>query len=221
MIGVTIGIGGLWPEIAARAARRMEKMSSIRCVVLDEKKAAEAWLSEYAHPSWLKCHLDKIFPQHKSFMIFDADIFCLNNWNPFELSWQVKQAFCAVPDRNLRMVFDECTAHQLPFPDWYVNGGLVIFGREHQKVWDKVWEKHPRYGRWLEQTALNKAIQETGVDVCRLPRKFNLLPSPVGAEMTAAKLREMAAAGVVNFHYADCGGDGAKILALQKELGYE
>lgn len=223
MIGVTIGIGRLWPEIAARSARRMQKMTGLRCIVIDgaRRVGAPERLPEVVHPSWLKCHITRIFPTEHRFLVFDADIFCLSHWDPEALFAETRKSFCAVPDRNLPAVYKECCEHQLPFPDWYVNGGLLMFNRKHEAIWDEVWNKHPRYGRWLEQTALNKAIQESGIDVCRLPRVFNQLPEAPGELIAPGKIENLRDAGVANFHYADCGGDGSKILALQKELGYE
>ena len=220
MIGVTIGIGGLWPEIAARSARRMEKMTGLHCVALHIDRFTHV-TPDVVHPSWLKCHIDKIFSVQHRFLVFDADMFCLNPWDPAALFAETCQSFCAVPDRNLPTVYNECCARGLPFPDWYVNGGLVMFNQKHRGVWDLTWQKHPRFGRWLEQTALNKSIQESGIDICRLSRKFNRLPDRPGAGVTTGAIQDMASAGTINFHYADCGGDGSKILALQKELGYE
>jgi lipopolysaccharide biosynthesis glycosyltransferase len=217
MIGVTIGIGGLWPEIAARSARRMAKQTGLECVALTGMPTG---IPKVPHPSWVKCHIATMFPDRESFLVFDADIFALQSWNPDALFRLGDGYFTAVPDRNLPSVYQECIEHKLPFPDWYLNAGLTMFGRWHQQgVWDEVWKRQPKYGRWLEQTALNKALQ--GGDVHRLPRVFNKLPDVIGAPVTAENIRMMTAGGVINFHYADCGGDGAPILALQKELGYD
>jgi hypothetical protein len=214
MIGLTIGIGGLWPEIAARSARRMEKMTGIKCYAF---KATTAGIN---HPSWLKCKLMDFYPKVGDFLVFDADIFSMQVWSPQTIFQEMKGAFCAVPDRNHKIVLDECQEHNLPFPDWYINGGLMMFSRAHKPLWDAVFAKHPKYGRWLEQTALNKSIQELGVEVCRLPRVFNTLPN-LDATGSWYDLDAMRKSGVVNFHMADLGGDGTKILELQKELGME
>ena len=215
MIGVTIGIGEPWKEIAHNAARRMQEMTGVPCKVIDSLP----WeVEKPSHPSWLKCRIVEMFPEDHAFLIFDADIFCLNPWDPGNFPPNLGRSLCAVPDRNLPMVYDECCEHQLPFPDWYVNAGLVIFGREHQPVWDATWARRPKYGRWLEQTAFNKAIQETKTEVCRLPRIFNTLPDPVGKDYTAADLHALKEKGVVNFHYADRGNDPERLLKLQKEF---
>jgi hypothetical protein len=72
-------------------------------------------------------------------------------------------------------VLAECEAWGLGFPDTYLNCGLLIFGREHAPVWDRTWCRHPKGGAWMEQTALNRALIDEAVEVCRLPRRFNLL----------------------------------------------
>ncbi len=240
MIGVTIGIGGLWPEIARNAAARMEQATGLLCYVVGDRTVGriifntasepasvitdtynDGW-PEVIHPSWMKCHLLKLFPREQDFLVFDADIVCMEAWAPEDLFVnKLKRTFTAVPDRNHRIVYDECTAHSLPFPDWYINGGLLMFSREHAPLWDAVSAKHPRYGRWLEQTALNKSIQELGLEVARLPRIFNCLPHlDTQCRNSSFNLQQLHDRGVINFHFADCGGNGAPILVLQKKMGF-
>lgn len=206
MIGITIGIGEGWNHVAVRAAAQMEKMTGIYCEAITE------WpFQQPVHPSWLKCHLMEHYPAAHDFLIFDADIFCLRPWKPAELFEALGKRFCAVPDRNNTDVYHECAGFNLPFPDWYVNGGLLMFSREHAPVWEAVWKRHPRYGSWLEQTALNEALFKLKVDVARLPRLFNQLPNGETVEA-------MDARGVINFHFADQAGNPARIIELQKEL---
>jgi len=174
------------------------------------------------HPSWLKCKVLEVLPQDE-FLLFDADIICLQPWNPEKVFADNGRKFCAVPDRICQMVHQECLAFQLPYPNWYVNAGLTMFSREHAFVWQRTWQRHPKFGRWLEQTALNVALKEfedSGGGVCRLPRNYNTLPSlEDGKNNFAWPTPETK--DVINFHYADLGGNTAKLIALQKELGME
>lgn len=206
MIGVTIGLGKEWVEIAHAAAQRMNQMTGLKTYVIGEPLGLQV-----AHPSWMKCHITGMFPEENEFLVFDADIICLRGWSPENIFSSLRESFCAVPDRNLPMVYDECVKFKLPFPDWYVNAGLLMFHRRHQPVWDAVWAQHPQRGRWLEQTALNEALLAQKIEVARLPRIFNQLPN-------GETLEQMDARGVVNFHFADQGGDATRILELQKEL---
>lgn len=170
MIGVTIGIGEKWAKLAHATARRMAHTTGLQCHVIEADEFA------CAHPSWLKCHIHRIFPEEDSFLLFDADILPLRKWNPEGLFRSLRRPFLAVPEPNANPhLIQECADWQLGFPDVYINGGLLIYGREHGFVWDRVWSMHPNGGRWLEQTALNRALADECVELCRLPRHFNLM----------------------------------------------
>jgi hypothetical protein len=169
MIGVTIGVGDGWRQVAEAAANRMSEFTKLRCVVMSERFRA------VTHPSWLKCKLIEHFPNEDSFMVFDADLICLRPWKPKLIFEYTGRAFCAVPDTRLDCIYEECEALGISFPDIYINGGLTIFGSEHKPIWDEAWRKHPRCGKWLEQGALNLALLESNTQMCRLPRRFNVV----------------------------------------------
>ena len=172
MIGVTIGIGEGWTALARQAAQRMSWHTGLKCHVIE----TAADFPQVAHPSWLKCHIPEMFPEADSFLIFDADILPLREWDPHGLFEQIGRAFCAVPEPNGNPdILAECRDWGLGFPDIYVNGGLILCGREHDYIWQRTWQHHPAGGRWAEQTALNYELADTAVEVCRLPRCFNAL----------------------------------------------
>lgn len=171
MIGVTIGIGGEWPALARRTAATMQLMTGLECHVIDEDPGYGA-----CHPSWLKCHVHRMFPDEDSFLVFDADILPVAFWQPDILFEGLGRPFCGAPEPNANpAVLEECKEWGLGYPDIYLNTGLTIFGREHGFVWDRVWSMHPHGGTWLEQTAVNYALALECVEVCRLPRRFNLM----------------------------------------------
>jgi hypothetical protein len=192
VIAVTIGIGPDWKRVAERAAERMSACTGLQARVINSMEGVEV-----AHPSWLKCFIADVFTDHDEFLVFDADIIALRPWDPAGLFDSLGRPFCAVPEPNGARVFEECKAHTLPFPDWYVNGGLTIFGREHVPIWRRTWEMHPRYGSWLEQTALNQALAETYLPTCRLPRRFNALAH--GGKIDPGYIA-VAADSIVNLH---------------------
>lgn len=169
MIGVTIGTGA-WKDQARDTAQRMEAMTGLACFVIEEDTYG------CVHPSWLKCHIHRIFPMADSFLVFDADILPLRPWNPKSLFEMNGRAFMGVPEPNESpAVRAQCEAWGLGYPDTYLNGGLLIYGREHAPVWERTWECHPDGGFWMEQTAMNRALVDEAVEVCRLPRRFNLI----------------------------------------------
>lgn len=171
MLGVTIGVGSEWAEVALKASLRMEQMTGINCTVITDE------IYKVDHPSWMKCAVvdHSPFKPYDSFMIFDADVICVKPWNPHTLFESMGRPFMAVPDTRDQVVWDECNALGISFPDVYVNGGLTIFGREHAPIWRNTFKHHPKCGRWLEQGALNLSLLNSGVEVCRLPRYFNVL----------------------------------------------
>jgi hypothetical protein len=169
MIGVTIGTGEPWKAVAEVAAKRMTQMTGLECVVIDER------FKPVCHPSWLKCHVIDHFKEQDSFLLFDADIIAIKKWNPQQLFESLGRPFCAVPDMRSDIVFEECNQLGIAFPDCYVNGGLTMFGREHKVIWENTWRRHPKCGRWLEQGALNLALLDSGCEICRMPRRFNVL----------------------------------------------
>lgn len=201
MIGITIGVGEQWNAAAKACAHRMSEMTGLECKVIDTCPES------IAHPSWLKAHVIGMFPEYDSFLVFDADIIPSKHWNPKLLFEELGRPFCAVPDRNWAATQRECTKFNMPWPDWYVNGGLTMFGKEHAIVWEYVLRKHPKYGSWLEQTALNEALLKLGTNVCRLPHRFNQLysgSSPV------------ARSEAINLHLAGCHSPDYIIATLER-----
>jgi len=209
MIGVTIGVGRGWREAAQSAAEAMGKRTGLRCVVVDDigTTVPKEKLPKVIHPAWIKAYLLDLFPDENEFLVFDADLIPRRDWDPQAIFRQMRGAFCAVPDRNCETVRDECASFNLPFPDWYVNTGLLMFSRQHAPVWDYVKTKHPKCGSWQEQTALNEALLALSVSVARLPRDFNYLA-----------LSKTKSNGEINFHPAGEVISADKLIALQSEF---
>jgi len=214
MIGATIGIGPDWYKVARNAADRMEAMTGLQCIVITgtgDPQPADPW--RVVHPSWLKCKVAEILKHENEFLVFDADVIAHRPWNPKELFKNMRRAFCVVPDTRDQQVFDECNAIGMPFPDVYVNGGLLIFGREHQPIWDAVWKRHPGpFGKWLEQGALNIALLDSGCEVCRLPRYYNTL-----LHMSQLDGQTVDISRAINLHF--CGVNNPQsLLKIQAKL---
>lgn len=206
MKGICIATG-TYKDVGKVAADRMAKMTGLDCIVVDEVFAT------VPHPSWIKTKVIDQFPEIDSFMVFDSDIICLRPWQPEVLFEEMRRPFCAVPDERSAAVLDECMRLKISFPDIYVNGGLTIFGREHKPVWDAVWARQPKCGYWLEQGALNLALLERYVEVCRLPRRFNQLSHQ--GEMSPEKAMEM---GIINFHACSI-GNASGVKRVQEKFG--
>jgi hypothetical protein len=210
VIGVTLGVGDGWREVAAVAAQRMAHYTGLQITVVENP------IRQYAHPSWAKADVIEMFPTEDSFLVFDADVVCLRHWSPDQLFADLGRPFCAAVERRSQDVFDECAALEISFPDVMVNGGLLMFGREHLPVWEAVRGRHPKCGRWMEQGALNLSLLESDFEVCRLPRQFNTLAH--NKPLAALTPDEIERKRVINLHW--CGvRDPQKLLEIQKRYG--
>lgn len=210
MTGVCIAIGEPWETIAIRACERMQEMTNVPCFPLTKD-------FDTVHPSWNKCFVLDEFKGEDGILLFDADIICLKPWNPVELWEKHNRAFLAVPDRNIERVEEECERYGIGFPDMYVNAGLTIFGREHKPIWDATFAKHPWVRGWLEQTPLNQVLRDyekDGGKVVRLDRKYNRI---CGWNVLAEEVK----GDTINAHLAGNGERPERIIAAQKELGWE
>jgi hypothetical protein len=204
MIGVTIGIGAAWAALARATAEKMHACTGLRCAVIEEEREIAV-----CHPSWLKCHLHRMFPDEDSFLYFDADVLPLQMWDPHGLFEDLGRPFCGVPEPNANPeLLEECREWGLGYPDIYLNAGLLMFGREHGYVWDRTWTHHPHGGTWLEQTALNHSLALEAVEVCRLPRAFNTLAQKGRLNSLYARA---TLANSINLHC--CAHDDAEAVA--------
>ena len=207
MLGVCIGVGDGWAQCAARTARRMERMTNVPCVVV-----CDPGIYQVANPSWLKCKVIDIFPNESEFMVFDADIFPNRPWNPVELMEDYLGAFMAVPEKLTVHVAMEAASYGIRN---YVNAGLTLFTRHHKPIWDYAFARHPQYGRWLEQTALNEGLEKLGYQVVSLADSFNKFFCHIDDRNYNGEW--LSSRPEFNLHATACGG--AKVLdALQKAL---
>lgn len=207
---MTIACGHEWQKIAYQSALRMQKMTGITCGMMTID-------FDTVHPSWNKTKVCEEYDIRDGMFLFDADILCLKPWNPVELWEKHNRAFLAVPDRNIERVEEECERYGIGFPDMYVNAGLTIFGREHKPIWDATFAKHPWVRGWLEQTPLNQVLRDyekDGGKVVRLDRKYNRI---CGWNVLAEEVK----GDTINAHLAGNGERPERIIAAQKELGWE
>ncbi len=167
MIGVTIGYGA-WHEVACAAAARMQAMTGLECRILPDYL-----VDDPQRASWAKMRVLEAYPED-NFLIFDADVFCMKPWNPME--WADRPTFVA--EKPNKMTVAECQLFGLP-QERYINGGLWIVSRDEAPLFDAIKKMYPEYGRWQEQTALNKAIhRDLRLPVRYLPRAYNDLVNP-------------------------------------------
>lgn len=198
MIGVTIGIGEGWFECAHVAARRMEDMTGLDCRVVENEDYGKG-----LHPSWWKHRLLDLYKSLDAFLYFDADMIPLKPWDPKAIFEKNGRKLCAVRDwhaETIREVFLEEKLIGIP-RGTYLNAGLFIFGREHAPVFKETWKRRPKWHRWIDQSAWNRALYELQVQVAVLPSIYNHL--------------DTIAPDTINCHYCGLNGDWTKLKEAQ------
>jgi hypothetical protein len=146
------------------------------------------------HPSWHKLNLIRDYPGEDLF-IFDADMWCLKEWNPAQ--WPKGDDVIALaPDHNHNTnVRIESQLYHIP-PGGYYNTGLLIVRPGAKELFAEAKKVHPVYGSWLEQTSTVSAIHRMKIPHTVMPRQYNgMLPIAMPA-------REVAGSGVVVAHFA-------------------
>ena len=205
MLAVTIGIGDGWDRAANTAAMLVRKFTGLPTAVISRDEIGAP------HPSFLKLHIPAMFPDHAEFLYFDSDIIMRQHWSPEYIFADSGRPFIAVPDVRSDAVFQECNRFGLPFPDWYLNAGLLIFGREHAPILRSAYDAG-QVGSWLEQTGLNIALLKSRAEILRLPRTFNTLLWPGIDDYTSQELQRRPEKVL---HAASLGGDVSRLLAIQ------
>jgi len=207
MTGICIGIGDGWELAAHRTAKRMEAMTGVKCFVISE------WDDRGAvSPAWMKCHIiadcRKLPPPY---FLFDADILPMKPWDPRSL---YRGRFAGTVEPQTDILRAECSLYNLNRLR-YINGGLVMFDESHADIWAETWGKHPRYGSWLEQTALNKALVRHDIDL--IPNTYNTLVRPNREDLSA---KALLARPETNLHLCGLRGDMGTLLGVQESLGF-
>lgn len=206
MMGVTIGTGE-WRGAAEVAAQAMRRATELECVVVHELPAA--WPAAL-HPSWLKCRVFDFVPAGVDrVLVFDADALAVRPWR----EWQdARHDLSVVRHPEHRAVRTEKELYGL----WeYWNAGLFVVHRRLEERLRRVLDAAPRYGSWLEQTALVKAF--LGMEKHWLPTWCNshvhCLNGPNGRERTLS-----AAAGAIEGGAAVVHFTGGKMRSARDVL---
>lgn len=184
MKGLCIGTGN-WGRIAARAAAQMEKMTGVPCVVVDRVD------NNLVHSSWHKLNLLRDHPG-ETLLIFDADMWCAQAWDPAAHATTGLAMASEPKNGSVRL---ECELYHIPVAQ-YCNAGLIIADERAKEVFAAAKRLHPQYGRWLEQTGLNRVIVEQKFPLHQLPLAYNRHIDP---NLSLEEIVEMVA---INKHLA-------------------
>jgi hypothetical protein len=209
-LAVTIGLGPGWRELAERAGARMAEATGLPVQVLSSCHL----LPPDWHPSWAKCWAFDLVPEHiDRLLIFDADIYPVAPFN----EWDTDEPLAVVRHLESKPVKTEKILYGL---GEYWNGGLFVIRRSYADALRLTATYGPRYGAWLEQTALNRVFEHSGK--AWLPARCNHLLAPPGtaepADKTIGAALGAIEAGATNLHFSGYGGGAAKIHAIFDQL---
>jgi hypothetical protein len=179
MQAVTLGLGP-YSRTAVLAGARVREMTGLEVLVIDDGMTGHL---DYPHPGLVKLHVFD-FATADSVLYFDSDMVMLRPWDPSVYSGSAE--FVAVADQFI---------DQYPYERdvaWasYVNAGLFIADRAHHRpvleLARAIWRDADPPLPLADQSALNRALHDTGTPVRLLGEEFNYLRyhlrHPVGVE---------------------------------------
>lgn len=149
--GICFGIGGGWQSAAILACEQMEKHTRIPCkpILARPENAPEGW-----SPSWWKmCAFDLVDDGADYALVFDADIVCVRDWTPYLHDAPVMAV------REFHSATRAIEAKNYQIRD-YFNGGFFLVHRDMRSRLESLRDYGPKYGSWLEQTALNRIFAD-------------------------------------------------------------
>lgn len=174
MIGVTIGIGGLFPQHASESMKAVEKYYDVKKTVMLTEKELNAFTpnrNRFPHFSkqvfFLKFCLPLILKDEERFLYFDADYRVVQK-PPDDILHEIHTSdkLIAVRDR-----WEE----RVPYPWTYYNAGFQVHNRKNHEELYK-WCRTNYFTvpeMWGEQCVWNRGIWELGIDVLELPHEYN------------------------------------------------
>jgi hypothetical protein len=168
MVAVTIGVGK-YGTMARYAAKAVHEMTNLDTVILDERHFAESGL---ASPHFLKLRIFDLVDAD-AVMFFDADMVCLNKWDPKLVA--NPNAIVAVADRQHPLITEACRKWGIALGE-YFNTGLLILDRTLHRKWlnetELFTKSHPPMPLY-DQTPLNIVRHRLGLSLDLIDRRHN------------------------------------------------
>jgi len=166
-VAVTIGVGR-HERLARLAAREVHERTGLETIILRSKDFEATGLEQ---PHFLKFRLFDLIDA-ENILFFDADLVCLENWDPSVLF--DRPEIVAVRERQNELVMRESSEWGVP-ADEYLNTGMLIINRQHHRSWLGQAEllKSRHYTCLHEQSPLNAARVQLGMPVKFLDRRYN------------------------------------------------
>lgn len=199
--GFTVAAGSL-EELGKEMALRHGEVHGLPWAVIDVAPVAavKAW-----NPAWWKLWAWDLFPDADVLVHMDADVWCARPWPVAKFVEAGAVGFVGVRDEPFHgQHAHECELYGMDAAS-YLNTGCWMAGREScRAVFEAARRLGPSWGRWLEQHAVNYALEGCEVDKLVLPRVWNWLahgmPQAVPHDVRCA-------------HFCGHGGDAVRVRA--------
>ena len=167
IVGMTIGCGPVFHEMASHAAYSFIRHFGCECIVLDERTPGAE------RPHRLKFDLFKFAPYADAIVFFDADLVWLEMIEAEELVPQ-ERGIAAVRDITSAEWILADAARAGVAPEAYFNSGLMIIRRDCRELLDCARD----LSRYLDtpfqdQTAFNAAARLLRMPIAYLPGTYN------------------------------------------------
>jgi hypothetical protein len=168
MVAVTIGIAR-YAKMAVYAAKAVRQNTGLETFVVGDKHFRRSGL---AKPHHLKFRLFDLVGADQ-LMYFDADLVCLNAWDPASVA--DPEAIVAVRDRDSSRVRRDAELAKVRREE-YFNSGMFIISRHRHLPWLRAAERHTKTiarSSFFDQTALNSTRGQMGLPIKLLNRRYN------------------------------------------------
>lgn len=176
MIGVTIGVGSKWRDLAELAAAAAQQWTGLKVVVLGDDELRHSGISRAVE---LKTAVFE-YVADENVLLFDADLLFVRPWDP--TSHADRKELVCVRDVNFEPhIIADADRLGIPAED-YFNAGLIIANRSHHARMFEYARRslHEVRSPLYEQSALNAARVRLGIPVHFLDRRFNTLSGSEG-----------------------------------------
>ena len=149
MIGVTIGINRIYNSLAKLSTQCFKEMTGLDSIILGEKELKKSGLS---HPASLKL-MAFDFVGDDNIVYFDADWFCVKNWNPTTFSGEKSIIACNdfVLNIDFPKQYQDYDIHN--FNNYHLNNlashALPEIRNEYIKEIEAFSRIKLKYGKWI------------------------------------------------------------------------
>ena len=170
-IAVTIGIRGVYPYLAQRAAESCVWSTSLPTFIV-ARYALERFPS-CVKGNRLKFHLFDLFPEATTILYFDADTLFLKQWDVS--SYAATESFICVRDQENKWSSADSEATGVPLSSYFNSGFFIASRKTHQPMFELANRLYQNNfpTTLIDQGYLNRARYDLAIPIELLPQQYN------------------------------------------------